>query len=262
MEKKHNVSVHGDELERVLQYFHALIFSANPVPDVPEYIKYLEKTKEIAYTLIEARNALSMASKGDFSYKITSKGFLSGTLKALQANLNHLSWMASRIADGDMQQRVNFMGKFSDAFNSMMEQLSATLKKFREEEERWQLAMLCSRDGIWEVALDSNAPPYYSPRIFELLGISPENAPGVTEWVEFFHPDNHELLSLYRRFVSRNDFPHSFELDHKLRCADGNYRWFHTRGMTLFDPVKGKPLRVIGVIADIQGRKEREEHLS
>ena len=261
-EKKHNVNNSGNELERVLKCLHTLVFSVNFKPDIIDHIKGDQKAEEIASALIEARQALLMASKGDFSYKIASKGFLPATLKSLQANLNHLSWMTKRIAGGDLQQRVNFIGEFSDTFNMMVEQLSSTLKKLREEEERWQLAMLCSRDGLWEINLDSGALPYYSLRLFELLKISAEDAPLVADWPKFFHRDDHDLLTLYRRFVSWNDPPHSFELDHKLRCADGNYRWFHTRGMMLLDPVKGNPLRIIGVVADIQDRKEREEHFS
>jgi diguanylate cyclase (GGDEF)-like protein len=143
-----------------------------------------------------------------------------------------------------------------------VEQLSSTLKKLRTEEERWQLALLCSRDGVWEVKLDSREPPHYSPHIFDMLGLSPENPPDIAEWPKFFHPNDHKLLTLYRRFALWKDPPYSFELDHRLRCADGGYRWFMTRGMTLLDPVGGKPLRIIGVMADIQDRKEREEFFS
>jgi len=111
--KKQNTSEHENDLTQVLQYLHALMFSSNLPQDTPEYIKSVQKAEEIALTLIETRRAMSMASKGDFSYKIASKGFLPGTLKALQANLNHLEWLTRRIADGDMEQRVSFMGGFS-----------------------------------------------------------------------------------------------------------------------------------------------------
>lgn len=258
--KKQGTIEHEDHITRVLQYFHALVFSANTAQDIPEYIKAAQKAEETASALIESRQAMQMASRGDFSYKIAAKGFLPGTLKALQANLNHLEWLTRRIADGDMQQRVSFMGGFSEAFNSMVEQLSATLERLREEEERWQLAMLCSRDGVWEVDLKSKKPPYFSPRFSELLGFDKENMPDVTGWAKFFHADDRAALDLYNRFITWNDPPSSFRLDHKLLCADGQYRWFLTSGMISFDSVKGTPLRIVGVTADIQDRKEREEY--
>jgi diguanylate cyclase (GGDEF)-like protein len=69
-------------------------------------------------------------------------------------------------------------------------------------------------------------------------------------------------LQLFRKFFTNNDPPSFFELDHKLLCADGAYRWFLTRGMLLKNPVTQKPTRIIGVTADIQERKEREERFS
>ena len=254
--------INENDLEQVLQYFHALVFSSISTQDVPKYVKDKQQAQEIAFTLSEIRRALSMTAKGDFTCNIDSKGFMAGAMKSLQSNLKHLNWMARRVANGDMEQKMDFMGDLSEAFNSMVEQFSTTLEKLSEEEERWQLAMLCSRDGIWEIKLNSGMPPYYSPRIFELLGINPKNAPGIADWPKLFHPDDHELLTHYRRFVLWDNPPHSFELDHKLLCGDGIYRWFLSHVMTLLDPVQGKPLRIIGVISDIQYRKEREEHFS
>lgn len=52
--------------------------------------------------------------------------------KELQANLRHLVWQAGRIADGDLSQRVDFLGEFSVSFNSLIESLK---EKRRVEEE-------------------------------------------------------------------------------------------------------------------------------
>ena len=38
----------------------------------------------------------------------------------LQAALRHLTWQTQRVAAGDFSQRVDFMGEFSEAFNSMV----------------------------------------------------------------------------------------------------------------------------------------------
>ena len=279
-----------EEQERLLEYFHSLLFSPAVSGDVPEFVHGSRRAEEIAHALLEFRNALRMASTGDFSYKITTKGFIGGALKSLQSSLNHVGWLTRRVADGDLDQRMDFMGDFADSFNSMVERLSSTLdelkrkqenlesltkdlrrevevrketeKRLREEEERWQLAVQCSRDGIWEVDLETDQPPYYSPRLLELTGISPEDALSCRDWIKLFHPDDHEAQALFSRFFSGNNPPSSFELDHKLLCGDGNYRWFMTRGMLLKNPATHQPSRLIGVTADIQGRKEREELFS
>ncbi len=45
------------------------------------------------------------------------------SFKSLQASLRHLTWKTQKIAAGDFSQRVDFMGDFSAAFNSMTQQL-------------------------------------------------------------------------------------------------------------------------------------------
>lgn len=45
------------------------------------------------------------------------------SLKALRSNLRHLTYKTQQIADGDLEQRVDFMGDFSVAFNRMTQQL-------------------------------------------------------------------------------------------------------------------------------------------
>ncbi|MFH1883837.1 MAG: ATP-binding protein [Planctomycetota bacterium] len=49
---------------------------------------------------------------------------LASPFKELHARLLHLTWQAERIAEGDYHQRIDFMGTFSAAFNSMVEKLA------------------------------------------------------------------------------------------------------------------------------------------
>ena len=48
---------------------------------------------------------------------------IASPLKSLQASLRHLAWQTQQVAKGDYNQRVDFMGDFSDAFNNMIQQL-------------------------------------------------------------------------------------------------------------------------------------------
>ncbi|MDR2180323.1 MAG: diguanylate cyclase [Synergistaceae bacterium] len=285
-----DVTFPAEEVDRVLSYFRTLLLAPAPPSDIPETIRRNPAAQEISDILLGCRSALQMAKVGDFSYKIEFKGFLGGALKALQANLNHVAWLTRCVAEGDLEQRMDFMGDFSDSFNSMVEQLAFTLgelkrkqeslealtanlqqevevrtqteKRLRAEEERWELAVQCSRDGIWEIDLETGKPPYYSPRLLELTGIEPNNLPAIREWPKFFHPDDHAILQMFRKFFCNYDPPSFFELDHKLLCANGIYRWFLTRGMLVKNPVTQKTTRIIGVTADIQERKEREERFT
>lgn len=91
-------------------------------PDFQELYQSLAVIREFALTL----------SRGDLNTKLNGKGFVVAHLKALQSNLRHLTWQTKRIAQGDLIQRVDFMGDFSDSFNSMVEALAKTQADLEE----------------------------------------------------------------------------------------------------------------------------------
>lgn len=93
--------------------------------------------------------ALSL-SKGDLSQSMKSKGVMAGSLKALQADLRHLTWQTQMIANGDFSQKVDFMGEFSEAFNSMVARL-AEARAALEKTNR-MLEQLATIDGLTQIA--------------------------------------------------------------------------------------------------------------
>ncbi|MDR2296237.1 MAG: GGDEF domain-containing protein [Clostridiales Family XIII bacterium] len=82
-------------------------------PGFKKLWRFLEDLRELSYAL----------SKGDLQKFAYSKGFVLSNLKALQANLRHLTWQTRQVADGDFSQRVEFLGEFSDSFNEMTAKL-------------------------------------------------------------------------------------------------------------------------------------------
>jgi PAS domain S-box-containing protein len=77
-------------------------------------------------------------------------------------------------------------------------------------------------------------------------------------WEEYHHPDDFE--------TTKNDFFRSiqtgasFNSVHRLRRADGEYRWHHVMGEPLRDP-EGKIIQWYGLSIDIDDRKKAEDHL-
>jgi hypothetical protein len=78
------------------------------------------------------------------------KNFLGSPFKELHANLLHLTWQAKQVANGDYSQRVDFMGDFAEAFNSMIISLDENermLKKKISELEN-ALSRITRLEGI------------------------------------------------------------------------------------------------------------------
>ena len=64
---------------------------------------------------------------------------IAASLKMLNASLKHLTWQTQQVAKGDYNQRVHFMGDFSEAFNNMIDQLNQ--RHQRNLSERTKLEM-------------------------------------------------------------------------------------------------------------------------
>lgn len=61
--------------------------------------------------------------------------FLCRNLKGLHANMNHLTWQAKQVAEGDYSQHVSYLGDFSASFNTMIRQLRDRELELREDVE-------------------------------------------------------------------------------------------------------------------------------
>ncbi|MDR2904171.1 MAG: hypothetical protein LBU77_06670, partial [Clostridiales bacterium] len=77
------------------------------------------------YKKIEELNEYSSAlSQGNLDVEFPPRNnYLVGGLKELHSNLLHLTWKVNQISGGDYNQKVDFMGRFSDAFNDMVQKL-------------------------------------------------------------------------------------------------------------------------------------------
>ena len=75
--------------------------------------------------MIEELSAYSHAlSKGCLDTPFPPRNnYLAGGIKALHSNLLHLNWKVSQVSKGDYSQTIDFMGEFSDTFNSMANKL-------------------------------------------------------------------------------------------------------------------------------------------
>jgi hypothetical protein len=73
-------------------------------------------------------------AQGELSdIKIVPNNYLASPFKELHSRLRHLTWQAKQVASGDYRQRVDFMGEFSEAFNSMIISLERNEKLLRDK---------------------------------------------------------------------------------------------------------------------------------
>lgn len=125
-------------------------------------------------------------------------------------------------------------------------------------EERFQLAVQGSHDGIWDWEIEKNSL-WFSKRVYELLGYHENEIEPTPELVkESVHPQDFDLAA--KAFSDHLQFQKPFELECRIRVKSGNYRWFRAKGQTIRDDA-GNPKRMAGSFEDITQRKENEAEL-
>jgi len=80
----------------------------------------------------------------------------------------------------------------------------------------------------------------------------------LTEWALFLHPDDSAHVLAYWRQTIESGQP--YEVEHRLRRADGAYRWFQVRGRPQHD-AEGRIVRWYNLVTDIDDRKRAEGEL-
>lgn len=103
-------------------------------PELTEALAGIPDLPEIHAYIVELRRQLAGYARGDFSAEVKMRGVIAGMVKSLQANMKHLIWQMERVEDGSLDQRVDFMGDFSEAFNNMVIKLDGALTALRQKE--------------------------------------------------------------------------------------------------------------------------------
>ena len=126
-------------------------------------------------------------------------------------------------------------------------------RRLRESEERYQLAVRGTNDGIWDWNL-RNGVITFSPRWLEMLGLPPENRRGDREtWLGLVRPEDRALFEDKLDEHLRGETPF-LECEARMSHARGAIRWMLCRGASVLDAA-GRPVRLAGSLTDMTDRK-------
>jgi diguanylate cyclase (GGDEF)-like protein/PAS domain S-box-containing protein len=123
-------------------------------------------------------------------------------------------------------------------------------------QERDELVTTTANDGLWDYDVRNNNI-YFSPRWRAMLGYAEDDE--VPEWRFLVHPDDMAKVQIQLREHLEGQLG-LFESTHRMRHADGGWRWVHSRVQGKLDH-NGRLRRLVGVETDITERKLYEEAL-
>ena len=133
------------------------------------------------------------------------------------------------------------------------------VEDLRRSEERYAVAVAATNDGIWDWDL-STMSVHFSDRWKALLGYDDTlRSDRPDAWFDLVHPDD---VGRLRRAIDHHLTGSSpqFENEHRIRHADGDWRWVLTRGLTTRDAA-GRPSRITGSLSDITDRHLAQQRL-
>lgn len=138
LDKEQTPGKSGEDLAvEVVEFFENLLMRHNSPEPTPEMLLIPGLARLYNY-LAEIKEVLGEFSAGRFERDIKLSGSTAGLLKNLRGNIRHLTWQCLMVAEGDLTQRVDFMGEFSEAFNRM----TKSLAEYREMLEMKQAELL------------------------------------------------------------------------------------------------------------------------
>ncbi|WP_169737175.1 PAS domain-containing protein, partial [Deinococcus pimensis] len=140
------------------------------------------------------------------------------------------------------------------SFNGMLDALKSGREALRIGEERYELAVRGSNDGLWDWKV-ATGDVYLSARWKAMLGYRTGELPDhLDTWTALLHPDDRARVSTLLR--THLEGPGDLlEYEARLKHSDGSYRWILTRAATLRD-VSGRATRLSGSTSDVTERVE------
>jgi two-component system cell cycle sensor histidine kinase/response regulator CckA len=130
------------------------------------------------------------------------------------------------------------------------------LLRFRQNEEHYHLLTESIPHFVWMTRADGKAE-YANARWHEYTGL-PADATYGSGWLRLVHPLDRDKAS--RTWETAVNTGHPYQVEYRLRRADGVYRWHLAQGLPIRDE-RGSIVKWIGTCTDIHAQKIAEAEL-
>jgi PAS domain S-box-containing protein len=159
--------------------------------------------------------------------------------------------------DQRVTDRTEKLTELNQKLSQIIQAQAMTENALRQSEERLQLALEASGDGIWDWNIETGEV-YLSPQWLRMLNYSPEELPGhVNTWGSLIHPeDNHWVMQRLNAHLVDHAIPYDF--NYRMSAKGGDWKWIANYGKVFDHDAQGKPCRMVGIHRDIHEHKQIE----
>lgn len=129
----------------------------------------------------------------------------------------------------------------------------------RESEERWELTLLGTGDGIFDWNINTNQT-FFSTQYKEMLGFKDEEVENSYQgWRNLVHPEDVDSAEATWKAYLNHETP-QYNAEFRLKTKDGSYKWILARGMAQWNQ-NGEAIRMVGSHQDISQRKAAQAEI-
>jgi PAS domain S-box-containing protein len=140
---------------------------------------------------------------------------------------------------------IRLVGAHADVTEQVMAE-----QALRQSEEEFRTLAEAVPHHVWTARPDGLLN-WFNPRVYEYAGSSPGELDG-EKWGKIVHPDDIPgALAAWNRAIGGGE---AYEVEFRLRRADGAFRWFLTRAVPARDQ-SGEIIRWIGTNTDVHDQK-------
>ena len=152
------------------------------------------------------------------------------------------------------------IGQLTGGFNRLVETWIEREEALLKSEERWKFAIDGAGDGLWDWNTQTGEA-FFSPRYKQMFGYADADFGATSdEWSKRIHPDEAPgVFAAIQPYMEGK--PGAANVEFRMLCKDGSWKWVLGRGMVVSRDADGKPLRMIGTNSDITERKAHQSQL-
>lgn len=183
----------------------------------------------------------------------------SGRIEQLEEEVNYPDgtrafWLSTKAPLRDAQGEViGLIGASLDITDR-----KAVEASHREIEERYRLAALATNDAIWDWRM-ADGHVIWNEALATLFGHERSES-SAQWWLDHIHPDDRERIGASIHAVIDHG-GEAWQDEYRFKRADGGYAHILDRGTVLRGP-GGEPVRMIGAMLDLTGRKAAQAALA
>jgi len=131
-------------------------------------------------------------------------------------------------------------------------------EQLRRSEAELRLAQELANLGNYVMHVGGNAPDYFSPQLYRILGVQPGDAPVVRDeflgrWV---HPGDRKRVA--GEFDRMDAGKSALDVEYQVTLRDGTVKHLHHLAQAVFGP-DGRVQKYVGTIHDITDRRRAED---